>query len=459
MAKFSKMALDHHLSFESIEFQTDSYARDLEILVSGIARELQDNPSANRGLAKHPLIKKIEDMTFKRMGLQIKLVTNSHLAAVMPFYPNPYGIFVKGHRVDEARIPVQEKILKSAETMKGSVDLQKCKVSGVFSEYVNPVYMNFKELLDYGISAAEITGILLHELGHAFYGCEYSNRLNMTNQILADLLRKTTKKQDLPREYIFKELRKINPKTTNDELDKMMDGKNIILGRKTFRFLKETIESQMPENRYNENSFETLADHFAARWGYGEQVVRGLERLYSHPLYQFRNSFIGMVVFSAASIVLIACLVFQVLQLFGFAAMVTAAGAVGAAATLSGVSFVLGVWFALILLAVVLAHSTHAVAMTYDDVKHRYKRIRNQMVELLKDSGLPGKQIVETIDTIHELDRIIESKKNWPNLVTLVVDFLTPGSGKIDDDIRVQRLLEDLSANELYVHAAALRHA
>lgn len=459
MTRFFESTPAEQLAFETIEFQSDAYARDIEVLIATLKKELDADERNYRTLSKHPTIKLIETKTLKRTGLKIKLHVNSHLAAVLPFYPNPYGIFVKAHGVEEAVIPTQDKILKASKVHVGTVDLRKCTVSGLFSEYEVPLYLNLRQLFQFGLAPSEITGVFLHELGHAFHGCEYSNRLNMTNQVLADLFRNSIQKKDLPKEYLFKELEKINPKTTQDELEKILNGKNVILGRSTFRFLKETIESQMPTNFYNENSFETMADNFAARWGYGKQVVTGLEKFYDSPLYKFRQSALGTVVFSSASFTMVGYLVYQILNVLGFGALgSTIAGVSGTASGIFfGTSLMMAFVLGYILLIVLMMHSTYGETMTYDELKHRYKRVRNQIVELLKDTDLSGKQIDEAIASIHTLDEIIDGKKSWTNFLTLVVDFLTPGSGKIEDDMKTQRVLEELSANDLFIRAAALR--
>lgn len=458
------------VALEAIDHQTDSYARDIEMLFSGIIKDASDPNGDSKipfetRVRKHPNLRVIEEKTFKRTGIKISILTNSHLAAIMPFYPNSYGIFVKESRYDQfILIDDQAKIMDAAFEHTGTVDLQKCKVTGIFSEYVAPMWLNITQLVrTFKMSSAEITAVFLHELGHGFSGCEYSNRLNSTNQILAELLRDTNKKKNLPRDYHFKELQKINPKTTQEQVDKMMNGKNIIMGPEAFRFTKDMIQSQMPENRYNENTFETLADNFAARWGYGEALTGALERLYQDPTYKFRMSTFGQIVFSAASILYIAYILVIFFKYLAASMTVLSGGtlAVGSLAAALGSGMVLYgfIGISLTLLAVIVLHSTHAHPMTYDDLKYRYQRVRNQYVDLIKDAELPPKQIKSAIDSIKAMDKLVADKKSFTNFATIVIDFLTPGSGKIDRDIEIQRLLEELSANDLYIKAASLRTA
>ena len=96
--------------------------------------------------------------------------------------------------------------------------------------------------------------------------------------------------------------------------------------------------------------------------------------------------------------------------------------------------------------------------MSYDDTKYRYKRIRDQMVEMLKDVTLFSKeQTQDIINQIKSLDNIVGERGKYKNIVTAFMDFLTPSSRDKAASINMQRLLESLSANDLFIRAASLR--
>lgn len=295
------------------------------------------------------------------------------------------------------------------------------------------------------LTPGEITGVFLHELGHAFSSCEYSNRMNTTNQVLQNLL-DTVMSKNPTKDYVVKELKKINPKTTDEELDKILSGQNTVLGRETFAFIKETIESQMVRPRYDQNSFETLADGFAARWGYGKEVVTALEKLIANGGYNIEDSIIIAAIASLASIVSI--VVFAYFTVLCFSVFL---------GTYTVGSYFASLFYGFMLVITVLGHSSYGNEMTYDDTIYRYKRIRNQYVELLKDANLGSSQTKMSIETIKLIDEVISNKKGYKNLVTIIIDFLTPGGSKIDDDVKMQRILEELSANDLYIASAMLR--
>lgn len=464
---FTHLSSEQQVAMEMIDFQHDSYAMSVEVLFSEIIDDFRNNAPTARNLNKHPALRKIEEITFKRTGIKLNIVTTSHVAAVLPFYPNEYSVFLdeslRGKIYSGSygwMNPQGEKLIKSALEKKGTVDTKTCKVTGIFSEYTNPIYINIKVLTQLKLNAAEITAVFLHELGHAFSSFEYSNRLNRTNQVLADLLQKTTNKKEMSKDYLFKELKILNPKTTNEELDKIFSGDNIILGTTTFNFMKEMIESQLPSDYYNANSFETLADNFAARWGYGKELVTSLEKFQDKSIFNPEQSRFGQAIASVSTVILIIGCCYFFLQLVGASIVLTlgaVAAATASAALLAFYSILVTCLVGLIVGVYILSHSSTFVPMTYDDLKYRYQRIRNQLIEMLKDTDLPKKQTTEVIDQVKVLDEIVAKTNNYKNLVTIILDFFTPGDKEVKDDMKMQRLLEELSANDLYLKAAQLR--
>lgn len=459
------------ISLEMIEFQSDFYPKDIESLFKGLMEVLETNPGSYRTINTHPFVKKIEEFTFKRTGIKIGLVLNGAIATVLPFCPNEYSVLldktIRGKLQSETTMhkfmyAEQYKIMETALQIKGTVDTENCRVSGVFSEYKNPIHINVRALVNRAFTAAEITAVFLHELGHCWGSYEYSNRMNRTNQILAEVLREVTGKKTLPKEYVFKELKVINPRTTNEELDKIFSGDNIVISKAMFRFLKETIESQMTGDHHNDNVFETLADNFAARWGYSTHLVTANEKLEDKSIFNPRQNLTGSVLGSISSVILIlvSCYLFVKL-IIGSATMLVGATVLNSTIlAFWGTMGVMTVYLlGIIIASFILWHSTYDQKMTYDDLKFRYKRIRNQLVEQLKDSDIQKAQARDLIDQIKLLDDIIEKTNGYKNAVTYFLDFFTPGHAASQDDTKMQRLLEELSANDLYVKAASLRIA
>ncbi len=456
---FNLLKTDSKLALEMINFQSDSYAKDIENEFNKLIEGIRYKKLNGRKLKGSPSVKKIEELTFNRTGVKIELITNSYLGACIPFYPNPYSAIVprsvRGLMYDDPFFRTiyskQVKLLESQLEHVGTVDVVKCKVTGLFSKYINPIFINLEALMNFKLDSSEITSIFLHELGHCFTAYEYSNRLNSTNQVLSQLMKEQLNKDKLDKNYLFKELKVINHKLTSEELDKIIDGENTILGHKTLKFIKETVQSQMQDDWYDETGNETLADNFVTRWHYGIHITTALDKLGDGHYLREENSLTGATLGTLNSIAAITYLTFGLTLLIKAAQENSSKPSVGAcyvaAAAVTSV----------ILFATIISHSKFFMDMTYDDVKNRYKRIRNQLVELLKHTeDLSAEQIQETIGQIKTLDNLVDERGNYRNLVGVIVDLLRPSSYARQASLDTQRLLEELSANELYVKAASL---
>ena len=94
---------------------------------------------------------------------------------------------------------------------------------------------------------------------------------------------------------------------------------------------------------------------------------------------------------------------------------------------------------------------------TYDDLKIRYKRIRNDMVELLKSDTLSKDIIKSTLDNIKFFDSIITETYKYRGLMDQFMNTFVPSARKADQAIARQQLMEDLSFNELFVKSGELK--
>lgn len=107
---------------------------------------------------------------------------------ILPYYSNRNHIFLSDFWRGEINIVEQSKLLNKQEGQSGSVNLHRAKLSGIFSEYTNPLYMNFGELMRHSnLDAAEITAVMLHEIGHGFNACYYADRTDRVNQVMRSI--------------------------------------------------------------------------------------------------------------------------------------------------------------------------------------------------------------------------------------------------------------------------------
>ena len=468
MSKFASIGLSKiqrdRLALEMIGFQNDSFASNIEIELSTLMQDMKRSFMGSKKLHEHDSVRYIQEATFKRTGVKVKLVLDQEIGATIPFYPNENSAivdsFLRGNMYSgdwRDMFPQQLKLLDSAREHKGEVDIEKCKVTGIFSLYENPIYINIALCNQFGLTPGQVTAMYLHELGHCFTAFEYSNRINDTNQILAQLAKDSFEQKGGNREYIFRELKVLNPAATDEQLEHMLSGQNIVLGYQTMIYLKDMVKNQMPTSWYTESQNETLADNFTARWGYGTDLVIALEKLHGAlgpELYGTAGAIFGTIQFFCG----ITCQIILFMMLLVSSANALIAGAV--LGILAGIGFgLLACFIALLMFITIISQGSYASPMTYDDLKYRYKRIRNQLVERIKTIELPDTETRQVIRDIKVLDKVLEGKDKYRTLIGVILDFFNPKHSARQSDMRMQRLLEELSANGLYIQAAALRTA
>jgi hypothetical protein len=430
----------YKIGLEMIDFQKDSFGKDLEIQITEVVNKIKDRTY------RHPddvedskEVKSIASLIFKRLGLQVKIICDGPLAAVLPFYSNRHHVFVDAMWRGEFYIKEQEKILKKASIQKGFVDSKNAKVGGFFSDYVCPLYVHFHaQVLDFDMSAAEIAAIIMHELGHAFTACEYSDRLDTNNQILTAVAQElTSKKEKANVTYIYRELEKVNPDITEEEVDKLVNGNKVVAGYVWMRTVIGSVQKQLPQDTYDKTSFEQMSDNFSARFGYGRELISGLQKLhvyYGDP----QTSKAGMrftIIMEAISHVAISFL--AVASLFLMPAY--------------------GVVMTLVMFLVFRLSADDMRDYTYDELKLRYTRIRHQLVERLKDKKLGNKEVQELLDSVYMADKMIKNTHLNEGLFRAVSNFVFTSARDARKSILEQQLMEELTHNDMFVMAAQLK--
>jgi hypothetical protein len=288
MVLATKLNLKHrplNVGLEMIDFQLeDPIGRQLEAIFTDVQNDIQRGVITKRqDLYTKGYDKLLSDVLFKRFGLKSRFNFVDGAAAIIPFFANRHHIFLDPlFQGRDLGLADQEKLLKTFDKKTGSVDLKRAKLSGIFSEYEHEVYLDLFGLISYlRMPANEITGILLHEIGHGFTFYEFADRLESTNQILSHLaFELMSKNNPEKRTYIYRELSR---ELMNEEhgLDDLINEENrTIIGMKLYKVLFNSIQSQLKNVTYDRTAAEQMADNFTARFGYGRDVIMGLDRLY-----------------------------------------------------------------------------------------------------------------------------------------------------------------------------------
>lgn len=432
----------YKLAMEMIDFQNDNFGERLEIAVGSIRKLVVDKTHENAKLFEGSKeVENLVEIIYKRLGLKVEVISDGLDAAILPFYPTTQHILLHESLRGDLRIKDQEKILKNAKNKKGYVDSKNAKISGVFSEYENSLHLNFEKLFNvYKMNDPEVVAVILHELGHGFAACEYSDRLETNNQILSNLAETiAAKKEKTDVAYVFRELEKVNPKVTEEEVDKLVHGGKTVAGYTWFKIVVGSVEEQLKNSKYAETSFEQLADNFAARFNYGRPLITALEKLYAVGGYSPEKSRGWMTFFFIMNAIF----------------FITNVAAIIASLLLIG-NVVSGLYSAFIAWVVLRTSGEDMVDYTYDELKLRYTRVRHQMVEILKDANLKADKAKDVLDDIYLLDRVIKDTYQFTTLTSVIANFVFSDARKAKSSIEEQQLLEELAHSNLFVKSKEL---
>lgn len=426
-------------SFESIMQQSDGFGAQVETAVASITQRLTNGALPDNHYENDPSLTLLTKQIHDRFGLTVHFIVDESMAAILPFYSNVNHIYLPEWARGDPNIREQRRLIDTFSEKKGSVNLMTAKLTGIFSEYDHPLYINFRGLFTtLGLTVEEITAVIFHELGHAFDACVTADRVAETNQVLAGIARNLLDTQTGNQEYIFRELQKITPATAKEAADQLVNGNRVVAGARWFKVTAEVIGNQMKNAKYNETAFEQAADSFASRFGYGRPLVLALEKLYKHSPDKSRATFVITHLVNVMATVSLAALV--VLNLVS--------GAIGLA-------FVAMIYKALFL----YMHREDNLDYTYDKLKVRYLRVRQDMIDQLKALKLTKENksaIADLLGAIDAADTAIRTTREVTLLPTLIMNLFFKKGRDAKESISDQQLIESLASSDLFVQSAAL---
>jgi hypothetical protein len=126
-------------------------------------------------------------------------------------------------------------------------------------------------------------------------------------------------------------------------------------------------------------------------------------------------------------------------------------------ATVNPYAILRGIFIGFIVVSYVFATGESTRDYRYDELKFRYKRIRDQMVTRLKDKSLDKKTITNILENIKYTDDVIKSVyENW-SIYRVVLNRIIPANWAAKNAVEDEQLLETLAANAMFIKAAQIR--
>lgn len=439
------------LRMEEIAFQPDHKVGSLlEDQVKIIYEKIRDGWH-DFEIEKCDEVKAIEKIVFNEFGLRIQINASSqNPAAIIPFHLNENAILLDDYFKGSGFLKEQEFLKDKSKTKSGWVDENKIKVGGIFSDYINTVFMNFNMLYDMlKRSVRKTVAVFLHEIGHGFYACAYTNRMDETNQIISAAMRKGAETKENKVEVLYKEFKDKGMEIRKETLQGLTSKDPITLGKVAFNLTNEVVYSQMVSSKYNETSFEQLADNFATRLGYGKELIEALEKLTP---FGVRHNYLFTFFISAVNSWKI---LYNILDSVFYFLKLNEGNTIFKIMGFFQIFKVIRILlFSVVMIAYMVYTSGEAGKdYTYDDLVKRYNRVRNQMIEMIKKKQLSKAQAQNVIRSIEQIGELIKGCNAYRGPLDFLFNTFNPKDRRAKSSIERQQAIEDLMSNSLFVVA------
>lgn len=437
---------EENLAVEAISFQNDGFGEKLEQAIEDIRKSDIDKSFISTMLdsvkAKDfPSCVAFEELLFNRFGLKIDLKLSNQGPAL--YWAN--GLFNRNHIFltdfqrelvgDDVNISLNIKnlikLIKEDEN-NNRIDLVNAKVTGNFSKAPFTLYMPVKFFKSKQFTTKELAAVILHEIGHGFTFMEFTNKVSSMNEMLSIITNDAfnhISKED--RQYVIRTITKsvIVDKEFEDALSSdNTEIRSIVVLKEYFSPNRSALNSM----HYDATICESLADNFSARFGYSVDLITCLDKITT---WYPENSILSRSYLLMTEIVMYLSIPNKIMS-----------GPVNAL---------------IVILSLIRTFSSSGEInsdFTYDKLHIRYLRIREQVISFIKDKSLPKEIVDKALFDIEEIDKILKRVKDYDSLTTKFFNHFFVKHKNAKNVRELQRLLEELGNNDLFIQAAKLKN-
>lgn len=442
-------------SMETIAFQTSAFGQ----MISAMITDMKETETRET-IRESKFLDLLSKLVKKQTNMNIKFSTYTDKEDKSDYGPasviiaklsvnhifNRYSfinLFIKQGSIVEALSLIEKN--KAKETF---IDTKNITVGGVFEEAESTIYISPNYLYNSSLTADEFAAIVLHEIGHVFYNFEYMDRVMTTNQVLATLLTEEYKAMEPGKRKVV--LKKASTVLENNRipLDELADSKTD--GSAAVAIITSTVDgfySETGSHFYDYSSCEQLADNFAARHGFARSLASGLHKIVSPYERDLRrlatiNEIMAVVSAITVSAIAVVCVTIAATPL---------------------IALVYGILGFIWLRGMTLGNLNDtpgygdAQWVRYDDLRVRLKRIREQIVIFIKTAKVNSKALTDALNDLDVIDKLIsDTPEPTDGVVKKLYEFFNPRSKSNRQVKEIQRTLEELSTNVMFIYAAKL---
>lgn len=429
---------------EMIEFQSPELHNNI---TAELTRYRESGKFTTKTIRKDT---KIQEMLRKKTKMKISLFVNEstdpNAWVMLPMIDLNHPLFkqrIFGISEMERFWDRAKKAEDVGQRLTGMVDLEKGQVSGDFEDLEFEVSVT-RGLLSSGLTAGEISAVILHEIGHAFSVFAFIGRAFSTNYMLYDTLNSLKGNTEKQRrmEIVSYAQRYFDPANpiSEQEASDLADSDDktlepIILGIYARRIRNEF--SVNDNTYYNLHQAEEIADMFASRHGAAADLATGLDKIMSTSLHYRLMHKESTPMYVATEIFKVLAFVFNMITIpFGIGAFMII------------VKFAIG------------TGTIHAKDL-YDTPYRRLEAINRQTVEAIKrlersknvgDTEIRNR-LIRDFNVTSNVIKDMHDRKSLFEMIWKGINVRRWSEKEIEE---YQRDIETLTHNELFVNASRI---
>lgn len=466
---------EKNVALEAIDHQRDNkvYKEKLIEQIDIIKSKLKDKVyDSNKDVISSGIeTNKISDIILERTGIKLKFVANTGFAGdlsfnvgIDPYYDNALSplntIIKKSDAIDlfnsleeNGFIPTEGYSYKEHKEIRSSannIDTKRGRVTGPINKHSIVTIADFKGLLTMvDMTAAELAGIIMHEVGHAFTYLLFNDKLATMNESLQNIgaIRNTYFDNDKMFFMAKKEFKDIDRSISDKDVNDLLSDNYITRTSAFFSFITKNLDIKdlslyLVPGAANYNS-ETIADSYAARMGFSVELVQALDKI--HALGTDEIQRIGSF-YSIFGIVKLGAIMTLVGAFFGLAA--------------AGLFLLRAMFYYHI--SAILGHTLLDAVLDifpiiYKDPNERFRKVYNNEVDKIKTLDLTPLEREEIISNLKVIKSIIGNRKDTSVELSYKLYTTIFRSRGNESSYNIQQdMLEKLANNELFVKALEL---
>ena len=422
-----------NLGLESISFQSGAFFRELvEIITKARAGGGKDKKE------REEVGKQIALCTAKHTNIQttVEFIDNFNNACIYPKFFTPENVLYN-HSAKEVFKQYYAELanIRAGTTIEGWVNTANSTVGGEFAKMVHATYYDTSFIFsNKKFSAEGAASIVLHEIGHGFTFFQFLADTVMLNVVLQQTYQELLGAKDEKdiKMIVSRSRKRLKLENASDWSTETYskDAGTIINVIATEAVMQRSSEDN--KRYYTQNTAEELAEIFAVRHG-------GAAGLIEIRQYFASSSDIANMNFCVISSAMVG------------AAAILVTALVPALAPVTGI-------IALAAISVAAGGLLSASSMPeFTKFSQTIGKIRNQLVERLKQNNLPADVLKETLSCIDVAVKAIEDTpdQNVPMLVAFF-NFMRLDKKNAAAWREYTDKLEHMATNELFVRAARL---